>query len=370
MKCFPKSATINASNRDVFELHFSNDVYSQFDENCNGKLDPEEIAKFEAAARATIAPGNLKRPHELDSLNLRIAARGSVPVSEVVPPTTEKKTDEPEQRLFLRKDRVNVGFANKIPSYKDADGASLSIVRDYDKKETIVNAQGILTYVLLRNLEVARPNNNTLGYLSGYAFSPFVQIDSSTTSKSDTPTKDKLVFGGLGQFEWFGGPIFNRQLVQVSGYYQTDFFGDSEIYGAQASWEPELLTWGLGARARLTEFLDYTFRVIGETDYREVRAAGRTSLNAGQDYLWYGGQLILKVWPFPDMLNSRLYLQATQKYHRDATNSEVARLFTASIGYSLDPDGHAALQATYTSGKDYATGIKSEKLVGELVVKY
>jgi hypothetical protein len=262
-------------------------------------------------------------------------------------------------------------LAGKIPDFQSADGASISIDRNYLTAETTVNVQGVLSYVLFKDTRV---NEGKYGpgelYVSGYAFAPFIEVDSSRSSSQPQPTKDKLVFGGLGQLELFSGAIFDRQLVTGSAYYQTDFYQNAEIYGGKVTWEPQLLQVGLGSITRFTDVFDFNWRTFAAADYRNVGDPGRTGLKADSDYFWLGGGAILKVWPFPDLLKSRVFLEAYPSYYYDTVTRTPARMFTGTAGVTIDPDGHAAAQVKYQDGLDYSTGVTSKRVVGELTVKY
>lgn len=379
VECF-KRRKMNDETIRILELHISNSIFAKYDKNCNGRLDRGELKKIEDDAHKKLAGKD--RPSELDDLRVRIKYSGEIPFDEIVDKPPEDKEDKKDQRFFLRRDRIDIGLTTKIPSFSEASGASVSSARDYLKSEAVWNVRGAASYVLWKDIEAGigqyaagRP------YISAYAFAPFVEFSGSASSRQAKPVDDKLIFGGLGQLEIFSGPLFNRQLITFSGYHQTDFYGQADINGGTITWEPTALRAGLGAKTRFTNMFDYIWRLTGTADFRVVNSPGRTNLQADSDYLWVGFQPIIKIWPFPEILDSRFFLEFRPSYFFDAMNGskptsskalnqKEARMFYGAIGFKIDPAGHVNVKVDYQTGMDYMTGVKSDRIMGELTVKY
>lgn len=366
----------------IFELHYSNQIFAKYDENCNGKLDKSEISKIERDAYSETEDPR-KRPPRLDHIRLTFEETG-IPFERFASKPASKEDEKRKQRFFLRRDRIDIGLASSIPSFSGVSGASISTTRDYTKSETVWNVQGVASYLLWKNT-AAGAGEHAAGepYISGYALAPFVEFSGRTSSLQSKPVEDRLLFGGLGQFEIFSGPLFDKQLITLSGYHQTDFLGQADINGGKITWEPAALGWGLGSIKPFMRIIDYTWRFAASGDFRAVGNPGRTNLQANSEYIWLGAQPMLKIWPFPkriwqlpDLFHSA-YVKLSPSYFHNAANvsgkaspEKDAWSFSGTLGFNIDPKGHASIEVEYKTGMDYMTGVKSDQLQSNLTLKY
>jgi len=200
--------------------------------------------------------------------------------------------------------------------------------------------------------------------LTALSFGPYLEMKGSFNSEDS-----RVVLGGIAQAEILGG-LFDLQRVSFAPYYETDLTGRSNIYGAVTSWQPYILEWALGSVRRLPrEILDVTWSVAAEGDYRYIDNGGRTS-QAEQDYAWLGVDATVRVWPFPEVFDSRVFAQANYTYHHDLLGGDSASHFTGGVGMNLDASGATTVNVEYFVGDDYKTGEDEEVVKSSLKVKY
>ena len=83
--------------------------------------------------------------------------------------------------------------------------------------------------------------------------------------------------------------------------------------------------------------------------------AGQTGLAAESDYAWLGVDATVRVWPLPEVFQSRVFADANYSYHHDVVGGGNASRFKGSVGLVLDDEGDATLNLEYLTGEDYET---------------
>ena len=366
--------------QEIYLFHLANPIYRVFDHKpMNKKLDAAELKDI--AAVGTEGGPPLKLPPaasetqldeallDLDVMRCRLSELADKPK-----PAASK--DKAEQRLFLRKNRLDVSIYNKSIDSSAAEGANISFSVDNRLNQRSFGLEGYLSYVLWRDRFVKPPADigPRESYLSGYAVAPFLQFNRVITGGKNAPGEtDKLTFGMDTQFEIFSGPLFGNQVLTFAPYLQTDTEGASRIYGGRATWEPYNTEWniGLGERRPLVgNFIDFTWQLHGDLNYRFVERPGLTGLKLHDDFLWIGGGARATFWILPEMFDSRLYVVFSPRYHYDLQRARTATLVDTSLNYNLDSQGLSSIKITYKKGYDLQLDKQFDLLTGSIGVKF
>jgi hypothetical protein len=202
-----------------------------------------------------------------------------------------------------------------------------------------------------------------------YAFALSVLADGNLTN--DRKTEKSALKPGLdAQIEIASGPL-DLQALTVSPYYQTDFRGEAQAYGVEASWEPYKLDWRLGGSYRqFSPLFDFFYQLKAEMVGLRVNDAGLTDLKPDTDYWWWGGTAALRAFLLPDMLNDRLTWITTYKYYFDDRSDKDIDLFTTALAYNLTESGNTSVSVEYEKGTVRDTLEKVDQYMVTLNAKY
>ncbi len=162
----------------------------------------------------------------------------------------------------------------------------------------------------------------------------------------------------------------------MSPYYQTDFRGEAQAQGIQASWTPYWLEARLGGyHRRFSDYFDWYWQFSAEADYLNVDRVGHTGLDAN-DYAWLGFTTKLHIYPFSgsfwdgSFLQDRITFTGTARYHWDAVSRKDISLLSAELAYNLDPTGGTSISLLYENGTRKETLKEVEQLLLRLNYKY
>lgn len=345
----------------VLGLHRINATLARYDSDYDGRLNETEMATLSVGLSrlAGNEAGVHMTPAELAIMGqTRAEAAEGLPVETPSPRITPaRERCATGSAWFVRRDRMELSPYTQAITQKEAKGASIALTNDDIADAESVEVHGVVSRAFTRTCDAPPDAEPGTMYLSGYTMAAYLQADGLRTDID--PTKDKSVLRLGADFQWglFGGPLFNSQYVTLSPYVQSDFRGDAEIFGAQASWEPYNLQSRLGGSIHPTRAgLDYFWQFRAEADWMHVEDAGFTGLTPNTDYAWLGGVANAAIFPAADSLDYRLKLYGSWRYHRDMNNGIDARLYTLGVGWNLTESGDVAISL------ERIWGLEREKL--------
>jgi hypothetical protein len=342
--------------RHIYDKH---NILADYDSNVNGRIDPQELETLNAdLASIDVTP-------ESAEIRLRVEQNAPIPL-EAGPASIEAVISENVSRAYLREKRIEIGIDTEEPGDAIASGAAITMTNDIEGHENIASITAAAGYLFRRNLSYPE------GYIGGdlaltaISFGPYVEADGDVNSD-----ESRVSIGAVAQAEVLGGPVFDLQRYSIAPYYQTDFKGESSVFGAALSWQPYILDLGLGSVRRIADGnLDFSWGLTLQADYRRVGDAGATGLSPDDDYAWLGGTASARFWPFPDFFESRVFADAQYSYFYDVVGGQSASLFSGGIGLAIDEAGNATLNVEYVKGRDYQTETDKNQVKTALKVKF
>nr|WP_319514375.1 hypothetical protein [uncultured Cohaesibacter sp.] len=351
---------VDAGKETVFFRHLANETLAKYDGegNLNGKFDADEVERMNADVRKVDT-----EPESAD-IRLRLQEGVPVPVNTVYEKVEVISGTDIKYRFYLRQKRADIGISGD--PLESLDGASFSYAEDIESDQTAVSVEGAAG-ILFRKTRVDFPDNYRPGdfALTAYAIGPFVE------AKGTIDTDDTRLTGGvIGQAEFFGGPLFDLQLLSAAPYFQTDFDGVARIYGGALTWQPFKSEFALGAYRRLPGGFDFTWLFNGEAEYKYIDNPGTTGFAANSDNFWLGLDASARLLPLADQLDGRLFLAGSFAYYHDFESKTDAALTTAKVGYNLDKDKNTAIEFVYTNGRDHNTLKDDESYKATFTLKY
>lgn len=346
-----EKATVYA--RHLYDEH---NILADYDKNLNGQIDPDELV----AVNRDLT--NIDREPVSAEVRLRAAEHVPIPLM-AAPASIEAEVSENVSRAYLREKRVDLGIDTEKPGSDITSGAAITMANDLDGHQNVVSIEAAAGYLFRKNLPYPEGYNPGDLALTAVSFGPYIEANGDVNS-----AESRVAAGIVGQAELLGG-VFDLQRYSIAPYYQTDFRGDSSVYGAVFTWQPYVLDWGLGS-IRSAGPLDVTWGLSFHGDYRYVADAGGTGLKADDDYGWLGAVISTKIWPFPDTFDSRLFAELEYSYFYDALSGNDASLFRGGVGLNLDDKGSASLNVEYTNGRDYKTETDKNTIKTALKVKF
>lgn len=277
------------------------------------------------------------------------------------------------QRFFIRANSLDTYLYGITPSNK-AQGASISYTDDRLAGTQSATINGMVSYVVSRDLCSLPTPAGDAPFLSGYSIAPFVLGQGNYTEPHAKTEHSELKFGLDNEFEISRG-LFPRQVFTITPYAATDYRGEAQIFGGSAYldlYDPNL---HLGGYVVNDPYLGWFLQVRGETDWRDVSAVGVTNLTK-TDYAWFGASAQLNMFFFPSATNVPDYIQnrfafyATAKYFDDANSGKQARQYTLKLAYKIPPDGSSSIAAEYDDGTDKDTLVRERQYLLSLTYAY
>jgi hypothetical protein len=279
--------------------------------------------------------------------------RISAPEPSTSAPARPQKEDgsDVEQQLFVRADSLDNPYPGltQSPSAGQSLGASIgytgnNFVQSKSGSNTIVSSSqsvtstGLATYLLTPVIPIG-------GYLQAV---PAMWI--LANGNWDDPTKafadtSALKIGPKAEFmldAFTAGGVVN--FFDLAPYYQTDFYGRAQAWGASASWTPvynELFLGGVRTGSK-PYAVDGFWELRAEATNLDVVTPGQTNF-IKHDYQWLGGAARVYMFLFPTRggmdwgpyLNDRVSFIGTVQSYRDASSSTTATLYSAALQYKL-----------------------------------
>lgn len=337
-------------------LYDQRNILADYDKNLNGQIDSDELIAINRDLTS------IDRGAVSAEVRLRAAERVPIPLM-ATPASIEAEVSQNVSRAYLREKRVELGIDTEKPGSDITSGAAITMANDLNGHQNVVSIEAAAGYLFRKNLPYREGYNPGTLALTAVSFGPYIEANGDANS-----AESRVAAGFVGQAELLGG-LFDLQRYSLAPYYQTDFRGDSSIYGTAVTWQPYVLDWGLGS-IRSAGPLDVTWGLSFQGDYRYVADAGGTGLKADDDYGWLGAVISTKIWPFPDALDGRLFAELEYSYFYDILGGNDASLFQGGVGLNLDEEGNASLNAEYTNGRDYKTETEKNTIKTALKVKF
>ncbi|MGH6736646.1 MAG: hypothetical protein ACRECX_11295 [Methyloceanibacter sp.] len=345
----------------------------EIDYNRNGALDPgaeyKAYLKLEGLDAANLTDSQISR---IGALQADLATFGAIPHEQLAVQATEPQSAcDPGQGFYLRRDKLDISIYNASLEDPAAKGAAIAFSDNSETETETGEVHAVAAYVFARNPCRQRPGGVEVGkpFVSGYAFAVSVLADGTLTADRTTE-KSALQPSFDAQVEIAAGP-FDLQALTFTPYYQTDFRGEAQAYGLQASWEPYKLDWRLGGSYRLfSPWFDYFYQLKAETVAMHVDDAGLTNFTPDTDYWWWGGTVRLNVFLLPDVLSDRLTWISTYQYYFDDRSEDDIDLFTTALAYNLTDSGHTSIAIEYQNGTKRDTLENVDQYLVTLNAKY
>ncbi|WP_422376344.1 hypothetical protein [Roseibium sp.] len=318
-----------------------------FDRNGDKFLSGTEIVEYLGVLQVSPDANDARRYQILLQKQEEYASSGLIPISELGV-SVERISCNFEQRVFLRKNVIDLPLAECEGLRPKSDGASFTLTQDRKANLTTVEIDGGIGLVLLpaRTFQPNRDGNRQQFRLVDLAVSAFGEGNGTFETDADD---EGYIRGGL-KVDWlFGGGPLERLAVATAGYYQSDLGFDSGAYGVQVSLVPQNSDWLLNAYTRGKDAkTDFVIRAKSTFDLFHVDNAGSTALSQG-DYAWFGGFLGLEysdrtLWENGVVLNSGV------NAFWNAVDGEDAYLWESELKLLLDAEGRTSFGLNYTRG--------------------
>lgn len=254
------------------------------------------------------------------------------------------------QRAFVRRDRLDAFYYLYPNAPVNAKGASVTFNDDFLGDTSKIAIQGFGSYVIVSNPvgdpiiigDPSLPEVKAPLQLSYYAIAPFVYGQGSRSNPQGKAERSAFQLGVDAQFEFFGGGLFDLQNLGISPYYQTDFRGQANIFGAVALWEPYRLDWHLGGNKDVgPEIVSLYWRAVAEADVFHVGEAGLTDYTSNTDVALLGGTISLNGVLFQNMpsvgpaLCGRISFNAQYEQFWNAVDGSELHNFHTEVDYDL-----------------------------------
>lgn len=368
----------------IFSLHVANPTLREYDTGpINGRLDPQELDFLYHQAHKRLETDPVVKAAVVGVATQLELAGGKVPVREIsIPDFAKLDKDMAEERelrkedctlddrLFIRRDKVDMSIYNNKVGVAEKKGASFSIKGDLDSDSSVAEIDAAAAWVIARSTCIDFDSDDRVeqAHVSGWSLAAYADLDGNIQSSNRASEKSVARFGLDGQLELQGG-LFRYQYATLGPYVQTDFRGDELAYGAEASWQPldERIKMGITAA---DPNIEWYWTPIVRMDAFVVESPGSSALEANTTYFWLGGDLDVRVNIMPSVFERRLYAIGSGKFYWNINGSETALEYGAELAYNLDPKGYTSVSLEYANGKSRKTLIEDESIKLNLNFKY
>ena len=321
-----------------------------FDFNKNGKFDAgAELTSLEAA--------NLSLEQRTTVQTLKGSPGALIKVSDIVNAVTNPLC-KGESRLLLQDDVAGITLTNEKAIAATKKGAVFSYTDDRQNDKTSWKAAGALVWqpkqspCLARDAAVRPEPGEAVWEAFAYGF--YLKFDGEGTSEDDD--KSDVRVGALAEFLLNDGFV-ESQVFNVNTYFRTDFQGEAEIYGVDASYTPLWVS-----SSAIQPSLKFN------ANYETVQQGGNSGLEDGAEKGWVGATLGLKTKIAPG--ETQLTLGVAYSMHYDLLNEETANLATADLTMPLDEKGFANLVLSYQTGTAYTSLTELDQTTVALSFKF
>ena len=297
--------------------------------------------------RALVQFGVLERP-------------AGVPVVEIARASaTDEARCNVDRRLRLRSGLNEFSLTAPNLDANALSGADFSFSHDGVSGLESWTAKGALFWVL-GDPCIGSKTKSDGTYLSRYGFAPFWDFEGSRIANVTQPSK--LRAGAVAEFQVANAALFPIQVFRVAPYYRTDFYGEADVYGLNASWTPynlkALLKGRINSDPQNSAEFFWEFHVVA--DVLSVQDGGRTGLISGQEHAWLGVNLGGSYTFQPEGTNG-FFGSVKVSAFQDLANSDSAEHVTATLGAFVNKSKTSALVITHKRGTPYTT-LQNEEL--------
>lgn len=363
----------------ILALHYASPVLRAYDvDPTDGKLSAKEIhAIYETAesrltddesVQATVGPLYDKLSQD----------KGRVPIKDAnidfdgIDAAIEKDL-EPEcsakQKLFLRRDKVDMSLYDNTLGAEQAKGASIQVDHDYIAGQTTATIDAATAIVLFRNA-CPDPGAQDIaeGFLAGYSLAAYSDLAGEFgTGNRDLESNAEI---GLDAQLQLQGGLLRYTYVTAGAYYLTDFHGEASGYGFQATVQPYDERYHLGITRKDNPYISWYVTPILRVDSVQVNDGGFTGLADNTRYLWLGGDFELTAFLYPEKFGHRFYAKANANLYWDAIGERFVDQYGAGLFYNVDTAGNTSVSAEYVYGTDRKKLQHEEKVTLNFNVKY
>jgi hypothetical protein len=379
----PDSDQISPETAYVIDQHNHKPLLKEMDLDNDLKVSKAEFDSWSAKkwadaqeeAKEARIESNPTKPGDIfeQGRNAEVRKKG-IPVSALITeedPVPVDPCNDPKQ-LFIRRDKLDNWMFDRADA-SEAEGASASYLKDWENSLSNLSVDGMVGFTLWRDA-CRNPAGRELGtpYVSAFAIVPWLSANGNRSS--DHQESSSLRLGIDLQAELAETRPFDLSYFTVSPYYQTDFRGDANAYGIQASWTPFWLEARLGGNDRVDDDpLDWFWQFSAEADYISVQDVGSTEL-AEKDYGWVGFTAKVHFFPFADSQNDylagRVRLTGTAHHYWDLVSGEHISDYLGELAYDLDPSGSTSISLGYENGTRKETLADIDQVLLKLNYKY
>jgi hypothetical protein len=262
----------------------------------------------------------------------------------------------------------------------DARGAEFAYTRNEvaNNSSWAINGMAALSY----------QHFGDYGGVLGYAFTPYVQVERQTNSKSSLRSRNTdLITGGFsGEIGIDAGAWSHYS--RVSGAFSSDNVNRIDYRSVAYEWLPVACTIN-GAALNLacpTSFAGvFLYRIHPSLlmQYDTVEGLdGILGFSNRREALRVGGRVLLNVRTIPALADimgwgpevagfvNSFVLNASYHAAEEVYTGKYYQFFETALTYNLDPAGISGLTFSYNKGKSETTGDRIDLLKAALVLKY
>lgn len=189
------------------------------------------------------------------------------------------------------------------------------------------------------------------------AYAVFGEIAASGEDPGDN--KNKATFGLIGEWQYAQGGLVDTQLFSISPYIQTDYEGDSRIFGLRGSWTPLDTKLGLGISAATDRFRKW-WSFKGLIDAQSVNAIQGTEFQDTGTNIWVGAKigfdLEYDLNGFGEL--GTVFANASVAGHVNVIDDDTTLMRSAEFGIYLDENRNSSISIKHDQGRDYADNKK------------
>lgn len=379
-------------NYITIKKHEKKDIFKYFDENCNGIIEDKENRKYLAwiAEDDEVERGVFRAKKELGQNVAEPEARKKIPTvykngNLAMGPILRDSFSDISVFSLNKDEKTGEYYIGKKASL--ASGASFSWNRDFITANTTWAAKGVAAVPIIWTNENAQGASVAVGAIAVAPTFTFNRLY-NTNKKFNSKDIDVETYGGSAEIKLINLPSQNvEHFLRVRGAYIGSFTGNSHGWHMIAEYEPAIALGDFDLRHIPTPGVEhklpfipvtYVLDAIGRYEY--LRRTSNTNTDPifafGPSIGRAGAVVALSVQAEQgdeapvDPILQRVTFNATYSWLHNLDHNINYNLFSTSLGFALDPDGHFAIKASYDRGKVEETAQKIGVFKMGLSAKY
>jgi hypothetical protein len=373
-----KNGTLIKSEARGFVMHQQSEIYRKYDVNCDGRLSPAELARYEKDQEPMVDQAKLAIDlARRDGSPVRVDAKGDT--AEPLFGSTQPSPVSPSSNgfFYLRDSAEEIGVFEEPKPFTSATGASFSVSRDGVVGNTSWAAKGVVGGAYTwRNTE--RPAAAATPYVAGASSSAWMSFNWLSNSSAALKSKqaDVLSFGNTEEIA-LANVLGATQYLRFKGAYNTDFESSPHSWSTTVEWQP------VSGRYKLSSPFDIGPYLVGRVDpivrfQHTVRLSGGSMdpiFSLHDEVSRAGPVLSLTVQPkgsdliLPNWIQNAV-LNVTYVWLRDIDTSQKYDYLNASMAFPIDPSGHLAVKVNYQKGRLEETGARIDQAMAGISAKW